>query len=105
MNAAITVIPASTLGTTYAASIGLGWDPPPDPDDAELVLALAVDVVAGFELAVVGFGVEPAFALEVGLSDEAISYQPFLGIHSRIRWRKVLVLVGEDAPVGTAAIP
>jgi hypothetical protein len=42
------------------------------------VLALAVDVVAGFELAVVvGFGVEPAFTLEVGLSDEAISYQPF----------------------------
>jgi hypothetical protein len=66
------------------------------------VLALAVEVVAGFGLAVVvGLGVEPA---EVGLSGEPISYQP-LETSSRIRGRKVLVLVGEDAPVGTAANP
>jgi hypothetical protein len=80
MNPAITVIPASTLGTTYAAMIGLGCDPSPDPDAAELAaaLALAAEVVAGFELAVVdGFGVEPALTLVVGLSEEPISYQPF----------------------------
>jgi hypothetical protein len=50
MNPAITVIPASTLGTTYAAMIGLGCDPPPDPDPAKLVLALAMEVVAELDV-------------------------------------------------------
>jgi hypothetical protein len=83
MSITISVTPASTLGTTYAAMIGLGCDPPPDPDPAELALAFAVEVVAGFELAVVvGFRVESAFTLEVGLSGEPISYQ-FLETSSR----------------------
>jgi hypothetical protein len=55
----------ATAGRTYAAMIGLGCDPPPVPDPDVPELVLAVEVVAGFGLAIVGFAVEPG--LELGL--------------------------------------